>query len=105
MSTHIAVTCSTYRQWFHDEFCLDVGISPLFSQVLPGAGGLEASLFAQEVFDMYCAYADSIGYSVDVAEYVSAHVGAAKGSRFTSTTGIQRATALVRGEGVFGQLR
>jgi protein subunit release factor A len=30
----------------------------------PGAGGGEASVFAQQIFDMYLKYADSLGFEV-----------------------------------------
>ncbi|CAB4063895.1 prfA [Lepeophtheirus salmonis] len=40
-------------------------------EVLPGAGGLEASVFAAEVFNLYCSYCrDYLGYNVEVQEHV-----------------------------------
>jgi len=38
-------------------------------EVMPGAGGMEASVFAREIFSLYTGYAASLGFSVDVTEY------------------------------------
>ena len=35
-------------------------------EVMPGAGGMEASIFAKEIFSLYTGYAASLGFSVDV---------------------------------------
>ena len=35
-------------------------------EVMPGAGGMEASVFAREIFSLYTGYAASLGFSVDV---------------------------------------
>ncbi|TRY69949.1 hypothetical protein TCAL_04470 [Tigriopus californicus] len=73
-------------------------------EVVPGAGGLEACLFAQEVFDMYTNYMrDNLGFNVEVVEYEKSSVG--QSSKFTSTTGIQRAVATVQGQGVFRAMK
>eukprot|EP00095_Tigriopus_kingsejongensis_P002995 maker-scaffold784_size97500-snap-gene-0.26 protein:Tk02995 transcript:maker-scaffold784_size97500-snap-gene-0.26-mRNA-1 annotation:"peptide chain release factor 1" len=72
-------------------------------EVIPGAGGLEACLFAQEVFDMYTRYMSSLGFQVDITEYEKSSVGL--GSKFSSTTGIQKAVALVEGQAVFKTMK
>lgn len=73
-------------------------------EVVPGAGGLEACLFAQEIFDMYTNYMrDNLGFEVEVVEYERSSVGLH--SKFSSTTGIQRAVATVQGRAVFRAMK
>jgi len=59
-------------------------------EVLPGAGGMEASLFAEEIFTLYTAYAASHGLDVEVTDYVT-----------TDLDGIYKAVASVKGHGAF----
>lgn len=73
-------------------------------EVQAGAGGLEAGLFAQEIFDMYVKYAaESEGLDVSVVEYDRLSVG--QKSKFASNSGIKRAAAVVRGHGVFKRMK
>lgn len=44
-------------------------------EVIPGAGGMEASMFAEEIFDFYCNYNLSLGHDVEVTELVKAAGG------------------------------
>ncbi len=66
-------------------------------EVVPGAGGAEAGIFALEIFNMYVGYMQSLGFDVDVTEFES--------SKVQLTTGISRATADVAGTGVFSLLK
>ena len=34
------------------------------TQVIPGAGGVEASLFAEEIFNLYLQYTQNLGFQV-----------------------------------------
>lgn len=63
-------------------------------EVVPGAGGMEASLFAQEIFTLYTGYASSHGLEVEVTEYVE-----------TDLNGIYKAVATVSGHGAFDLLK
>merc|ERR1719187_1270158 len=72
-------------------------------EVVPGAGGLEASMFAEEIFNMYLNYINEVGFQVDVTELSRTSVG--KQTKFTSSTGITKGVADVSGLNVFGQLK
>ncbi len=76
-------------------------------EVRAGAGGLEAGMFAQEIFDFYTSYAQSLGFDVTVTKYLEQTAVGSKAAtgRFASTTGIQEAEALVSGVNVFGTFR
>ena len=69
-------------------------------EVVPGAGGGEAGIFAQEIFDLYTEYTRHLGFEVAVVEYSENTV---KGS----VRGITKAVAHVggRGRGVFKMLK
>jgi len=72
-------------------------------EVVPGAGGLEANMFAEEIFNMYLAYVTYQGFSVGDVEKSMSIVG--KQSKFSSTSGITQASAEISGMNVFGQLK
>jgi len=72
-------------------------------EVVPGAGGLEANMFAEEIFNMYLAYVAHLGCTVGEVERSMSSVG--KQSNFSSTSGITYASAQVSGFNVFGQLK
>lgn len=74
-----------------------------YPQVVPGAGGLEANMFAEELFNMYIKYVAEIGFSPEITEVVRSSVG--KQSKFSSSTGITKGTAVISGINVFGQLK
>ncbi|XP_071744132.1 peptide chain release factor 1 isoform X2 [Lepeophtheirus salmonis] len=68
-------------------------------EVLPGAGGLEASVFAAEVFNLYCSYCrDYLGYNVEVQEHVET-TGA------SDHFAISKASILIKGVNVFKRLK
>ncbi|KAJ8968714.1 hypothetical protein NQ314_002169 [Rhamnusium bicolor] len=62
----------------------------LVLEVQAGVGGQEAMLFAKEVFDMYCNFAQYKGWDVQIADYLTTDIG-----------GIRHATALIDGNSVF----
>ena len=72
-------------------------------EVVPGAGGLEACLFAEEVFNMYTSYMRDLGNEVRVTELARSSVG--KQTKFASSSGIVKAAAVVKGDSVFRQLK
>ena len=59
-------------------------------EVLPGAGGMEASIFAQEIFTLYTNYAYHHGFDVQVDEIDT-----------TNHSGVYKATASIKGHGAF----
>lgn len=63
-------------------------------EIRAGAGGDEASLFADEMFRAYCHYASSQGWKVELISYSSGNVGGAK-----------EVIASVSGEAVFSKLK
>ncbi|PRP78459.1 peptide chain release factor 1 [Planoprotostelium fungivorum] len=63
-------------------------------EVRAGTGGLEASLFASEMFEMYQRYAESKGWDFSPLNTESSDVG-----------GYKEASALIKGRGVFGRLK
>jgi len=71
-------------------------------EVVPGAGGQEASLFAEEIFHLYLAYTRSLGFQVEVEELDQSKV-------ITSGTkalpGISRGVMSVCGNRVFQALK
>ena len=69
-------------------------------EVIPGAGGVEAGIFAQEIFELYTEYTRHLGFDVTVVEYSENTV---KGS----VRGISRAVANIggRGQEVFKMLK
>jgi len=72
-------------------------------EVVPGAGGLEAAMFAEEIFDMYLEYVRSMGCHAEIVELVKSSVG--KQTKFVSDTGITKGVALITGEQVFRKLK
>ena len=63
-------------------------------EIRAGTGGVEASLFAQEVFRMYGRYAESHGWRVDI---ISAHA--------TDAGGLKEVSATIEGKQVYGRLK
>jgi len=72
-------------------------------EVVPGAGGLEATMFAEEIFHMYLNYVQSLGCEVEILELVHSTVG--KQSKFVSSTGIVKGSALITGQDVFRNMK
>jgi len=66
-------------------------------EVVPGAGGQEASLFAEEVFNLYLGYCESKGCQVEVVEFVQNSVN--KNTKAAPSTGIVKGVAKVIAEG------
>ncbi|XP_023028249.2 mitochondrial translation release factor 1 isoform X2 [Leptinotarsa decemlineata] len=63
-------------------------------EVQSGVGGQEAMLFAKELFEMYCKYAEYKGWEVEIADYVETDLG-----------GIRYATALINGPSVYRYIK
>lgn len=63
-------------------------------EVRAGAGGLEASLFAEEIFLMYKNFCGVRRWTFEQLEYSPTDIG-----------GIRDATAAIKGEGAFGRLK
>jgi peptide chain release factor 1 len=63
-------------------------------EIRAGTGGEEAALFAGDLFRMYCRYAETKGWKVEVTSLSEASAG-----------GIKEVIAMVTGERVFSQLR
>ena len=63
-------------------------------EVRAGAGGLEASLFAQELLNMYMNYARIQGWKFDIVSTSESDVG-----------GLKEGMAQISGVGVFGKLK
>ena len=63
-------------------------------EVLPGAGGMEASIFAEEIFTLYTSFARGRGMRVELQEF-----------NVTTTGGIYKAVAGIRGLGAFKLLK
>jgi protein subunit release factor A len=76
----------------------DYDLNDASLEVQAGVGGLEAGLFAQEVFEMYLKFAEESGFTTEVTEYCTLNVG--QKSKFSSTTGIQKAAAVISGSSV-----
>jgi len=71
-------------------------------EVVPGAGGQEASLFAEEIFNFYLGYCENQGCQVEVVEFVKNTVS--KNTKVVSNTGIIKAVARVLAEGGTNQV-
>ncbi|MGI1661298.1 peptide chain release factor 1 [Palleronia sp. KMU-117] len=67
---------------------------PAILEIRPGTGGEEAALFAGDLLRMYQRYAESKGWSFEIAELQESDLG-----------GIREVVAAVRGEGVFARLK
>lgn len=63
-------------------------------EIRAGTGGEEAALFAADLFRMYCRYAESMGWKVELSSLSEASAG-----------GIKEVIAIVTGERVFSHLR
>ena len=63
-------------------------------EIRAGTGGEEAALFAGELFRMYCRYAETKGWKVEVTSLSEASAG-----------GIKEVIAMVTGQRVYSQLR
>ncbi len=63
-------------------------------EIRAGAGGDEASLFAQDLLRMYSRYAESKGWKIEVME-----------TSFSPIGGIKEVTAGVRGKGVYARMK
>jgi peptide chain release factor 1 len=63
-------------------------------EVRAGTGGAEASLFAAELFRMYCRYAERRGWRVQILELSESEAG-----------GIKDAAAIVEGRGAWSRLK
>ncbi len=63
-------------------------------EVRAGTGGDEASLFARDIFRMYCRYAERKGWSVEIMDSSLSEVG-----------GYKEVVATISGEGAFAALR
>jgi len=72
-------------------------------EVVPGAGGLEANMFAEEIFLMYVKYVTELGFTMEGLDVAKSVVG--KQSKFSSSTGITKGVVTVSGVDVFGQLK
>lgn len=59
-------------------------------EVNAGVGGQEAMLFAEELFAMYCSFAEYKGWQVQIADRIKTELG-----------GIRHASAIISGEQVF----
>ena len=69
-------------------------------EVVPGAGGLEACLFAEEIFNMYVRYLrEVLSYDVQVTEYEEAEVG--KNSKLSSDAGLKKGKKKKKKNGVW----
>ena len=62
-------------------------------EVVPGAGGQEASLFAEEIFNLYINYCQDLGCQVEVVEMTKNTVS--KTSKVVTSTGIVKGVARV----------
>jgi peptide chain release factor 1 len=63
-------------------------------EIRQGEGGEEAALFAADLFRMYCRYAETRGWKVEILSTSEAAAG-----------GLKEVIALVTGKDVYGQLR
>lgn len=63
-------------------------------EIRAGTGGEEAALFAGDLFRMYCRYAETKGWKVEVTSLSEASAG-----------GIKEVIAMITGERVYSQLR
>lgn len=63
-------------------------------EVRAGTGGDEATLFAAEIFRMYCRYAETLGWKVEITNTSDSPVG-----------GLKEVIALISGEKVYSKLK
>ncbi|KAB0797931.1 hypothetical protein PPYR_08924 [Photinus pyralis] len=63
-------------------------------EVSAGVGGQEAMLFAKELFNTYCNFADYKNWNLEIAEYLTTDLG-----------GIRHASALINGDKVLQYLK
>jgi len=69
-------------------------------EVVPGAGGQEASIFAEEIFNLYVGYTQSLGFQVEVREIIKQMV-----SGNAPAAGMTKGVASVSGNQVFSILK
>mgnify|MGYP001413397478 CR=1 FL=1 len=63
-------------------------------EIRAGAGGDEASLFAQELFEAYCHYAKSFGWKIEILSISQGNVG-----------GYKEVCAMISGDKVYSRLK
>ncbi len=63
-------------------------------EIRAGTGGDEATLFAQEVFRMYCRYAESQGWRVEMLS-----------SSYSGIGGLKEVIAMIEGAGVYSKMK
>lgn len=63
-------------------------------EINAGVGGQEAMLFAKELFEMYCSFADYKNWDVEIADYLTTDIG-----------GIRHVSALINGDRAFQYLK
>lgn len=63
-------------------------------EIRAGTGGDEATLFAAEIFRMYCRFAETLGWKVEVTSSSESSVG-----------GLKEVTALINGTKVYSQMK
>lgn len=56
----------------------DASIDSIIVEVRPGTGGDEASLFASDLYGMYCKYAEKLGFKVETLEFQGSEMGGLK---------------------------
>ncbi|MBM3894140.1 peptide chain release factor 1 [Candidatus Dependentiae bacterium] len=66
----------------------------VFLEIRAGTGGLEAGLFVADLFRMYTAYANSLGWEVSVVDISSSDIG-----------GCKELIAYIKGKGVYRSLK
>ena len=71
-------------------------------EVVPGAGGQEASLFAEEIFNFYLGYCESKGCQVELVELAKNSVS--KNTKVVSNNGITKGVVRVLAEGGTNQV-
>lgn len=68
----------------------DDSCKSIILEVNAGVGGQEAMLFAEELFEMYCNYAEYKGWHVEITDCTKTELG-----------GMRHASAVISGDGVF----
>ncbi len=63
-------------------------------EIRAGTGGEEAALFANDLFKMYCRYAENTGWQIDIMNHHETGVG-----------GLKEVVAMVKGKGAYSRLK
>ncbi|MCZ6832832.1 MAG: peptide chain release factor 1 [Acidobacteria bacterium] len=84
---HNRLRCMLLPKDPHDD-------SNVVLEIRAGTGGDEATLFAGEMFRMYCRYAESSGWKIDVTDLHDSGAG-----------GIKEVVAVVEGHGAYSRLK